>query len=109
MDEVDKFKKKNKGEKINLKTFSGECAEKWKKLGEKDIKKYKDKFEEDRMRYRKDLETVRHHLFMDYNDVVHRPPTAYRLFLNERLREGFDKNEDPKIVKKKASEDWRKM
>ena len=109
LDEVDKFKKKNKGEKINLKTFSGECAEKWKKLGEKDIKKYKDKFEEDKMRYRKDLETVRHHLFMDYNDVVHRPPTAYRLFLNERLREGFDKNEDPTIVKKKASEDWRQM
>ena len=46
---------------------------------------------------------------MDYNDIVHRPPTAYRLFLNERLREGFDKNEDPKEVKKKASDDWRRM
>ena len=46
---------------------------------------------------------------MDYNDIVHRPPTAYRIFLNKRLREGFNKKEDHKIVKKKSSEDWKKM
>ena len=109
IEEVEKFKKKNKGEKIELKTFSAECASKWKKLGDKDKSKYNDKFEDDKLRYKKDLETVRHYLFMDYNDIVHRPPTAYRLFLNERLREGFDKNEDPKEVKKKASDDWRRM
>ena len=109
MDEIEKFKKNNKGKKIVLKTFSGDCAAKWKELADKDKKKYMNKFEEDKLRYKKDLETVRHHLFMDYNDVVHRPPTAYRLFLNERLREGFEKNEDPKQVQKQASEDWRKM
>ena len=109
LDEVEKFKKNNKGKKIVLKTFSGDCANKWKELGEKEKKKYLSKFEEDKLRYKKDLETVRHHLFMDYNDVVRRPPTAYRLFLNERLREGFEKNADPKEVQKQASEDWRKM
>ena len=109
LDEVEKFKKNNKGKKIVLKTFSGDCANKWKELGEKEKKKYLTKFEEDKLRYKKDLETVRHHLFMDYNDVVRRPPTAYRLFLNERLREGFEKNADPKEVQKQASEDWRKM
>ena len=109
LDEVEKFKKNNKGKKIVLKTFSGDCASKWKELGDKDKKKYMAKYEEDKLRYKKDLETVRHHLFMDYNDVVRRPPTAYRLFLNERLREGFEKNEDPKQVQKQASEDWRKM
>ena len=109
LDEVEKFKKNNKGKKIILKTFSGDCANKWKELGEKEKKKYLSKFEEDKLRYKKDLETVRHHLFMDYNDVVRRPPTAYRLFLNERLREGFEKNADPKEVQKQASEDWRKM
>ena len=32
----------------------------------------------------------------------------YRIFLlNERLREGFDKNLDPKEVKTQASKDWR--
>ena len=109
LEEVEKFKKNNKGKKIVLKNFSGDCAAKWKELGKKEKEKYLDKFEEDKMRYKKDVELVRHHLFMDYNDVVHRPPTAYRLFLNERLREGFEKNEDPKVVQKQASEEWRKM
>ena len=32
----------------------------------------------------------------------------YRIFLlNERLREGFDKNLDPKEVKTQASKDWK--
>ena len=109
LEEVEKFKKNNKGKKIVLKNFSGDCAAKWKELGKKEKEKYLNKFEEDKMRYKKDVELVRHHLFMDYNDVVHRPPTAYRLFLNERLREGFEKNEDPKVVQKQASEEWRKM
>ena len=109
IEEVEKFKKKNKNGKIDLKKFSGECAKKWKDLGEKDQKKYNDKYEEEKLTYKRDIETVRHYLFMDYNDIVRRPPTAYRLFLNERLRKGFDRNEDPKEVKQKASEDWRKM
>ena len=109
IDEVEKFKKKNKAKKIDLKTFSKECAAKWKELSDKEKEKYDEKFEEDKIKYKKDIETVKHYLFMDYNDVVRRPPTAYRIFLNERLRDGFDKNKDPKEVKKKASDDWRKM
>ena len=109
IEEVEKFKNKNKTKKIDLKTFSKECAAKWAKLSDKEKAKYNDKFEEDRIKYKSDIETVKHYLFMDYNDVVRRPPTAYRIFLNERLREGFDKNLDPKDVKKKASDDWRKM
>jgi hypothetical protein len=78
-------------------------------LSEKEKKVYKKKFEEDKAKYKKDLEVIRHVLFKDYNEVVKRPPTAYRIFLNEKLREGFEKNLDPKEVKKQASEDWRKM
>ena len=109
IEEIEKFKNKNKSKKIELKTFSGECAAKWGKLSDKERAKYHDKFEEEKIKYKQDLDLVRHHLFMDYNDIVHRAPTAYRLFLNERLRKGFEKNEDPKDVKKKASDDWRKM
>jgi rRNA-processing protein FCF1 len=39
IEEVEKFKRKNKNGKIDLKKFSGECAKKWKDLGEKDQKK----------------------------------------------------------------------
>ena len=107
--EIEKEKKKNKNKKIDLKTFSAECASKWKDLSDKDKEKYKAKFEEDKMQYKKDLEMVRHYLFKDFNDVVRRPPTAYRIYLNEKLREGFEKDYDPKEVKAKASLDWRMM
>ena len=107
--EIEKFKNKNNVEKIDLKTFSKELADKWKKLPGKEKEKYKKKFEEDKVEYKKNLEFVRHYLFKDYNDIVRRPPTAYRIFLNERLREGFEKDKDPKEVKSKASKDWRMM
>ena len=109
LEEIEKFKNKNKNKKIDLKTFSKECAKKWKDLSDKEKKKYIDKFEEDKMKYKHDLEVVRHYLFKDYNDVVRSPPTAYRIYLNEKLREGFEKDLDPKKVKAKASKDWRMM
>ena len=107
--EIEKEKKKNKNKKIDLKTFSAECASKWKDLSDKEKEKYKEKFEEDKIKYKKDLEFVRHFLFKDFNDVVRRPPTAYRIYLNEKLREGFENNQDPKDVKAQASKDWRMM
>ena len=109
MDEIENFKKKNKGKKIDLPTFSKECANKWGELSKKEKDRYNEKFEEDKMKYKSDLEKVRHYLFKDYNDIVRRPPTAYRIYLNEKLREGFDKNLDPKEVKSKASREWRMM
>ena len=109
MDEVENYKKRNKGKKLDLPSFSKECASKWGELSEKEKNKYNAKFEEDKIKYKGDLEKVRHFLFKDFNDVVRRPPTAYRIFLNEKLREGFDKNLDPKEVKAKASKEWRMM
>ena len=109
LEQVDEFKKKNKGKKIDMKVFSGECASKWKKLSEKDQEKYKELFEKDKLRFKKDLQVVSHYLFKDYNDIVRRPPTAYRIYLNEKLREGFEKDLDPKEVKNKASKEWRQM
>ena len=109
LEQIDEFRRKNKGKKIDMKVFSGECASKWKKLSEKDQEKYKDLFEKDKLRFKKDLQVVSHYLFKDYNDIVRRPPTAYRIYLNEKLREGFEKDLDPKEVKSKASRDWRQM
>ena len=109
LEEIAKFKKKNKNEKIKLKEYSAELANKWKELSDKEKDRYKEKFEEDKAKFKQDLDIVRHFLFKDFNDVVRRPPTAYRIYLNEKLREGFEKNKDPKEVKSKASRDWRMM
>ena len=107
--ETENFKSKNKDAKIDLQGFSAQCAEKWKKLSNPDKKKYIKLYEDEKLKYKNDLELVRHYLFKDYNDSVRRPPTPYRIFLNEKLREGFDKGIDPKEVKKQATAEWAKM
>ena len=109
LNESEKIKSKNDDAKINLKEFSSTCAEKWKTLGNAEKKKYEKLYEEEKVKYKNDLELVRHYLFKDFNDTVRRSPTAYRIFLNEKLREGFEKGSDPKEVKKEAASEWAKM
>lgn len=109
MEEIKKFKSKNKNKKIDMKTFSKECAGKWAQLSEKEKKSYLKSWEEEKIQYKSDLAKVRHYLFKDFNDIVFRPPTAYRIYLDEKLREGFESNLDPKDVKAQASREWRKM
>ena len=77
------------------------------KDGEK--KKYAKLYEDEKVKYKSDLELVKHYLFRDFNDTVYRSPTAYRIFLNEKLREGFDQGLDPKDGRKDAGNTWAKM
>ena len=109
LSEVEKYKKKNKDKKIQLPEFNKICAASWKKLSDGDKEKFEKAYEDDKQKYKKDLETVKHYLFKDYGDARKGVPTAYRIFLNEKMREGFDKWKDPKDVKKEAKEEWSKM
>jgi len=109
MEEVEKIKSKNKGKKIELPVLAKELAQKWKSLPQSKKDSYDEKFKEERAKYKGEIDLVRHYLFKDYNDIVRRPPTAYRIYLNEKLCEGFEKNLDPKDVKSKASKDWKMM
>ena len=109
LSELEKFRKKNKDKKIELPEFNRICASNWKKLSDGDKGKFEKAYEDDKQKYKKDLETVKHYLFKDYTDTKKGAPTAYRMFLNEKMREGFDKGEDPKDVKKEAKEEWSKM
>jgi hypothetical protein len=72
-------------------------------------KKYEQLFQEEKQKYKADIEIVRHYLFKDVNDNVQRPPTAYRLFLNEKLREGLVQGINPKKIKEEASSQWKNM
>ena len=107
--EVDSYKTKNKDAKIDLGEFNQTCADKWKKMKEGEKKKYSKLYEDEKVKYKSDLELVKHYLFRDFNDTVYRSPTAYRIFLNEKLREGFDQGLDPKDVRKEAGNTWVRM
>ena len=109
LSEVDSYKTKNKDAKIDLQEFGQSCAEKWKKMKEGEKKKYSKQFEDEKVKYKSDIELVRHYLFRDFNDTISRSPTAYLIFLNEKLREGFEQNLDPKDVRKEAGNTWAKM
>ena len=85
--ELDSYKTKNKDAKIDMPEFSQSCAEKWKKLKDGEKKKYSKLYEDEKVKFKNDIELVRHYLFRDFNDNVFRSPTAYRIFLNEKLRE----------------------
>ena len=107
--EVDSYKTKNKDAKIDLGEFNQTCADKGKKMKEGEKKKYSKLYEDEKVKYKSDLELVKHYLFRDFNDTVYRSPTAYRIFLNEKLREGFDQGLDPKDVRKEAGNTWARM
>ena len=107
--ELDSYKTKNKDAKIDMPEFSQSCAEKWKKLKDGEKKKYSKLYEDEKVKFKNDIELVRHYLFRDFNDNVFRSPTAYRIFLNEKLREGFEQGLDPKDVRKDAGNAWAKM
>ena len=50
----------------------------------------------------KALEFVKHYLFHDYNGKNQNFYNVYSIFLNGKLREGLEKNFDPKMIKKEA-------
>ena len=109
LSEVDQIRSKDKNKKISIQELSASCAEKWKKLKDNEKKKYEKLFEEEKVKFKSDLELVRHYLFKDFNSNIKNPPTAYRIYLNEKLREGFEQGSDPKEVRKEASTQWAKM
>lgn len=106
LNEVDQLKSKNKDKKIVIQELSSICGEKWKKLKDSERRKYVKLYEEEKVKYKADLEFVRHYLFKDFNDSFHHAPTAYRIFLNEKLRDGFEQGLDPKDIQKEASYEW---
>lgn len=109
LNEVEIIKSKNKDIKIDIQNLSSSCAEKWKKMKDADKRKFAKIYEEEKVKYRSDIELVRHYLFKDFNDTIRSAPTAYRIYLNEKLRDGFEQGSDPKEVKKEATSSWMRM
>ena len=109
MKEKEKLAPKNKNGKYNIKELNLKLSEEWKKLKDSEKKKYQKLYEEEKAKFKSDILVVRHYLFKDFNENLQRVPTAYRLYLNEKLIEGFQNHLDPKIIKKEAMYQWEKM
>jgi hypothetical protein len=104
---AENFKKeKSKDNNVKLGSVIKKSSEKWSKLVKSEKEKYEKLSEEEKEKYKQDLKIIKYYFFSEYNKYG---STAYRIFLNERLKSGFEKDEDVKITKKKAIEDWNKM
>lgn len=108
-EEIKLIKSKNKDKTINLKEVIGTLSEKWSTLEKPEKEKYENLFQEEKRKYKTDIEFVRHYLFKDFNDTWNGPPTAYRLFLNQKLREELVQGISPKKIREKASNQWKEM
>lgn len=104
------IKATTKDYKIRYSEIQKYLVKKWNRLKDKEKKKYEIIFEEEIRKYKADIELVHHYLFKDINtNTIKLTPTAFRIYLNEKLREGFEKGIDPKEVKKEASFRWEIM
>lgn len=100
-------KEHDKDSSIKLIQVNMKYSEKWRKVSSSDKEKYEELFNQEKEKYKKDLGIVRHYLIANY---VKEGASAYRLFLESMLREGFDNDDsDIKKIKKKASALWKEM
>ena len=107
--EAKKLRKENKENNIAIGKYSRKWAEAWSKMNDNNKQKYNQMCEREKREYKRSIEIVRHFLFKDYNENVRRPATAYRIFLIEKMFQGFEKYSDPKKIKLDASLEWKKM
>lgn len=105
--QADKFKKEVKA--IYIDEFPINFSENWTKKDEKENEPYKLLYEKEKKNFQKFFQIVKHYLFKDYDGIIRRFPSWYEIFLDEKIVEVFEKDLDPKIVKKEAFEKWEKM
>lgn len=98
-------KERESDEDFSLINTVKKYAPKWPKVSDKDREKYEKISQTEKEKYKRDLDTVKHYFF----GFVKQGVTAYRLFLDKRLREAFENDEDPKEAKIQASKDWEEL
>lgn len=106
MEEIEKVQKKKK---FDIAKDMQPIREKWNSLDDKKKAAYNEMFLKEKEQYAKDLEAVRVFLFHGVNQQNKTAPTAYRVFVNEKIQEGFENDENIKEVKEKAKNEWAVM
>lgn len=100
-------KEHDKDSSVKLIQVVSKYSEKWRKISSSDMEKYEEIYNQEKEKFKKDLEIVKRYLIANY---VKEGATAYRLFLETKLREGFDNDDsDIKQIKKRASDEWKEM
>ena len=59
--------------------------------------------------YLKEIEIVKKYLFKGIDGKLKLNPTAYHIYLNDKLIEGLENGEDPNSINKNAKKEWKNM
>lgn len=97
---------KKKDKDVSMIDVNKKYAEVWKKMEEKDRKPYVEEYDRRKKKYDYEIQLLNHIFINDYDT---KGATAYRLFLNQRIKEGFLREEDEEETKKNAREEWHNM
>lgn len=100
---------KQKSNEVNYKIDLAIFANSWRNLQDNEKEKYLDLYKENKRKYQLDHELIRHYLFKDYDYKLRKRPTAYKIFLYEKIREALKNEEDLKKVKNEATEKWKNL
>ena len=103
---TEKLEKEREKGKIVLGEMVKKYAAIWNKLPEQVKENYQEKSNQEREKYIKDLETVKRYLIKNY---FKEGATSYRIFLESKLKEGFDEDKEPKKIKEEARDEWKNM
>lgn len=104
---IEKYnEEKEKNPEKQLSDFCSEVHDQWKDVSNKEKEKYEKMFQDEKEKYEKDVLIVKNLLVQDFDE---KGATAYRLFLNNRIKEATYRDENIEEAKKQASEDWKKL
>jgi len=105
----EKFNEEKKNTNCNIKYDVKKYKKMWDELTEEEKEKYKILQLYEKNKYKRDKEIIKQFIFKGLDGKVKIKSTAYQIFVSDKLIEGLEKGIDPKFIKEKAKDEWKKM
>jgi len=81
----------------------------WRNVSIEEKEKYKALYNKEYKNYLKEIEIVKKYLFKGIDGNIKLRPTAYHIYLNDKLIEGLENGDDPNYINKNAKLEWKNM
>ena len=97
---------KKKNASITVPQIASKYAPSWHKYSDNEKMKYYLQAEEEKEKYKKEIETVKNVFFGDY---IKQGSSAYGIFFDEYIKNAFENDKDTDEAKREAYEKWKAM
>ena len=97
---------KKKNSSISISQISSKYSPNWHRYSDNEKMKYYLQADEEKEKYKKELETVKNIFFGDY---IKQGSSACRIFIDEYVKNAFENDKDTEEAKREAYEKWKAM